>query len=113
MSGHPYIAGTMLPHPSASRLFLALLLVPAGCQAQEPARAATPGCTVSRVSDGDSFRCSDGRRVRLIGIDTPELQQRPFGPRARTALLGLVPVGATVRLERDAAPVDRYSRELA
>ena len=28
--------------------------------------------TVSRVIDGDTFELSDGRRVRLIGIDAPE-----------------------------------------
>lgn len=28
--------------------------------------------TITRVVDGDTFELSDGRRVRLIGIDTPE-----------------------------------------
>ena len=28
--------------------------------------------TVSRVVDGDTFELSDGRTVRLIGVDTPE-----------------------------------------
>lgn len=70
-------------------------------------------CTIHRISDGDSFRCTDGRRVRLIGIDSPELQQRPFGPQARQALLVLLPLGATVRLETDASQMDRYGRELA
>ena len=30
-------------------------------------------CTVRHVMDGDTFRCSDGRRVRLSSIDTPEM----------------------------------------
>lgn len=81
--------------------------------AQQSARATIQGCTIQRVSDGDSVRCSDGRRVRLIGIDSPELQQRPFGSQAQRALLALLPLGATVRLEQDAALRDRYGRDLA
>lgn len=49
----------------------------------------------------------------MIGIDSPELQQRPFGPQARQALLALLPLGKTVRLETDASQIDRYGRELA
>jgi micrococcal nuclease len=51
--------------------------------------------------------------VRLIGIDSPESQQQPFGSEARVALLKLVPAGSTPRLEVDAAPTDRYGRTLA
>jgi micrococcal nuclease len=68
---------------------------------------------VQRVADGDSFSCRDGRRVRLIGIDAPELAQGESGRRARAALGALAPPGTTVRLERDAASHDRYGRELA
>ena len=70
-------------------------------------------CTIHRISDGDGFRCTDGRRVRLIGIDSPELEQRPFGAQAQQALLLLLPLGATVRLETDASQMDHYGRELA
>jgi micrococcal nuclease len=102
----------MPPHRSASLLLLALLL-PSGCAAQDAALRLARSCTIHGVSDGDSFRCTDGRRVRLIGIDSPELQQRPFGPQARQALLALLPLGKTVRLETDASQIDRYGRELA
>jgi micrococcal nuclease len=70
-------------------------------------------CVVQRVSDGDSFRCQDGSRVRLIGIDSPERQQDPFGRQAQQALLQLIPTGTRVGLERDVAPADRYGRVLA
>ena len=30
-------------------------------------------CRVAVVNDGDTFRCSDGTRVRLSAIDTPEM----------------------------------------
>lgn len=29
-------------------------------------------CTVAAVTDGDTFRCTDGTRVRLQAIDAPE-----------------------------------------
>jgi micrococcal nuclease len=87
--------------------------MPPACAGQEPARADARTCTVGRVSDGDSLRCSDGRRVRLIGIDSPELRQRPFGPQAQGALLALLPLGTTVRLEADVSRLDRFGRELA
>jgi micrococcal nuclease len=70
-------------------------------------------CVVQRVSDGDSFRCQDGSRVRLIGIDSPERQQHPFGQQAAEALLRIMPPGTNVKLESDAAPTDRYGRILA
>lgn len=69
-------------------------------------------CSVSRVVDGDTFECAGGVRVRLIGIDTPELSQAPFGAAARDALLKLLPVGAEVELERDVEVSDRYGRRL-
>jgi len=35
--------------------------------------APTPSaCTVGRVIDGDTVQCTDGRRIRLRGLDTPE-----------------------------------------
>lgn len=102
----------MLRHRSVPTLLLTLLLMPPGCRAQEPARVPVGSCIVHWVSDGDSFRCTDGRRVRLIGIDSPELQQRPFGPDAQRALLALLPLSATVRLETDASEMDRFGRKL-
>lgn len=30
-------------------------------------------CLVASVTDGDTLRCSDGTRVRIAGIDAPEL----------------------------------------
>jgi micrococcal nuclease len=80
-----------------------------------PPPVSTPptSCVVERVVDGDTFACRDGRRVRLLGIDTPELGQGEPGRQAHAALRRLLPLGTTVRLERDVAPRDRYGRELA
>jgi endonuclease YncB( thermonuclease family) len=30
-------------------------------------------CLVASITDGDTFRCSNGQRVRIAGIDAPEL----------------------------------------
>lgn len=72
-----------------------------------------PSCVVERVADGDTFTCRDGRRVRLLGMDTPELRQGEPGRQAHAALRRLLPQGSTVRLESDVAPRDRYGRDLA
>jgi len=73
---------------------------------------------VSRVIDGDTLRLSDGRKLRLIGINTPELGRdgRPAEPLAQTArralvdLLGDAPrLGLRFGRERE----DRYKRLLA
>jgi micrococcal nuclease len=78
-------------------------------------RAASPdvACIVARLADGDSFTCTDGRQVRLLLIDTPELAQAPWGQMARRQLESLVRPGTKVRLELDRTPVDRYRRTLA
>ena len=75
--------------------------------------AGTRRCTITRVSDGDTVVCESGEKVRLLLIDTPETGQKPFGQRAREALLGLAPPGTTVSLETDIQPKDRYGRTLA
>jgi len=67
---------------------------------------AAPACLVSRVVDGDTFYCRDGRKVRLIGVDSPELGQGAPGRAARDALSRLLPQGAAVRLDRSIHPVN-------
>jgi micrococcal nuclease len=69
---------------------------------------------VESITDGDTFRTTDGQRVRFIGIDTPEVDQdQCFADEATAALEALIPPGSTVRLELDVDPVDRFGRTLA
>jgi micrococcal nuclease len=109
-----------------------LLALLSGC----PPRSAAGGeLFVKRVVDGDTLLLSDGRRVRLIGVDTPEVHEskklrrdaartkrdirtiRELGMRASAFVKRLVE-GRGVELEYD--PVnrqndhkDKYGRTLA
>ncbi len=65
---------------------------------------------VVRVSDGDTFTLSDGRRVRLLGVDAPEMG-RCLSEEAKARLSQLV-LGKHVRL-KDVGYHDDYGRILA
>lgn len=65
---------------------------------------------VTRVSDGDTFTLSDGRRIRLLGVDAPETG-RCKSQEAKERLTQLV-VGKHVRL-KDIGYHDEYGRILA
>lgn len=96
----------------AHRLFVAVatLYATSACAQATPTRVA---CTVKTVSDGDTFRCANGDRVRLLLVDAPERDQEPFGRQARSALLALAPIGSVVFLEYDIQPRDQFRRTLA
>lgn len=76
-------------------------------------RDSTVECIVARISDGDTIDCAPRGRVRLIGIDAPELDQVPMGSASQQALSRLIPRGSRVQLELDVQPNDRYGRVLA
>lgn len=97
---------------SPSQLGALLFLLPAAATGARAQERQIP-CVVKAVSDGDTIRCEDDRRVRLLQIDAPEMDQRPTGPAARQALLRLAPPGARVQLETDRRRTDQYGRTLA
>lgn len=89
--------------------------------------AVEANAVVERVVDGDTIDVMvDGReeRVRLTGIDTPEIAHDAFGDRpandaecfaaeATNFVESLIPAGTPVRLERDIVGRDDYGRVLA
>lgn len=64
-------------------------------------------CSVAYVTDGDTFRCSNGVRVRLASIDTPEMPGScrpgracaPGNPYAAKAELQRLVAGRTVQCQ--------------
>lgn len=74
-------------------------------------------CTVEKVFDGDTILLTDGRRIRLLGINTPEVAGRyktaeAGGEQAKTWLRQRLE-GKKVRLEFDVEKQDKYQRTLA
>ena len=91
-----------------------------------PARPADAfAVTVSSVWDGDTLRArvttphdlirtTDDVRIRLIGIDTPEVSDPAecWGAEATAHLTSLAPEGAVLWASFDVDPLDRYERYL-
>ncbi len=127
--------------PTIIAAFLAALIGLAA-EALRPARSGnaesvsvtfhgTPESTVvARVVDGDTLHLADGRRVRLIGIDTPEIHEsaklRRDSERTRQDIQTIKALGRQsfeftrtmvegkpVRLEYDVERQDKYKRLLA
>jgi micrococcal nuclease len=65
------------------------------------------GAVVSQVVDGDTIRLTDGRSVRLVQIDAPEVPAECFGREATAVLVELLPRDTAVRLEGDPELDDR------
>lgn len=77
----------------------------------------TETVSVRHVYDGDTVQLRDGRRVRLLNIDTPELGRdgrpdQPYARAARDELRQLVQ-GAVLQLSQEQRKRDRYGRTLA
>ncbi len=66
---------------------------------------------VKKVYDGDSILLSDGRKIRYLGINSPEWFE-PFYLKAKKLNESLV-LGKYVRLEFDEEKKDKYGRILA
>jgi len=95
-------------------LVLAAVLLPAcGGQPQGAPREAL----VTQVIDGDTLVLAGGARVRVLGIDAPEMEKegRPaefLAHKAKAALAALT-LNRQVRLEYDQLRYDHYGRLLA
>ena len=72
---------------------------------------------VKRVIDGDTIILDDGRHVRLIGVDAPEIDSpyrnaEPFGDESRDYMKRLVE-RRLVTIKTGREPFDKYGRTLA
>ena len=98
-------------------------LVSADMQCPPPSSAFS--ATVAYVDDGDTVRLTNGDRVRLAGIDAPEVAHpayadraarpsEPFGDASKQALMALLATSRNrLRVQDGAEPEDRYGRKLA
>jgi endonuclease YncB( thermonuclease family) len=99
-------------------LLLLPLLTHAMGQANCVSTSTGEATTVKYVIDGDTVILSDDRKVRLIGIDTPEIgyDDRPSEPgaiRARDFLKQILAQNPSIYLIYDQEHFDRHNRTLA
>jgi endonuclease YncB( thermonuclease family) len=103
----------------ALAVVVGLLLVP-GCANAEGGHAATaerpPTAVITRVVDGDTVELDNGKTVRLIGIDTPEVYGgTECGGAQASAYMERIASGRRVSVRTDPTQdtYDRYGRLLA
>jgi endonuclease YncB( thermonuclease family) len=107
--------------PSSLTLLFTLLLLPGivlGDASHCPADHSDERVVSAHIFDGDTLALEDGRRVRLLGIDTPEIGRdgepsEPYAREAKELLTRLAGPGAPLRLRLDSERFDRYGRLLA
>jgi len=79
------------------------------------APTAVAASNVSKIYDGDTITMSNGEKVRLLQIDTPELSSKEcYGDQARTELVKLLGNSGKVKLTSDSKldKIDKYGRSL-
>jgi len=107
----------MLGFRRRSVLVLALFAGGCGTNAHPLATASSQAreAVVTRNTDGDTFYLSGIGKVRLIGVDTPEVfgKSECFGKEASAFTKRVLPVGRHVRYRLGVDPIDRFGRALA
>lgn len=92
-----------------------LLVVVAGCGPTE-SKCGPSKATVDYVVDGDTLALTDGTKIRLLLVDTPETTQGKndcYGQEAKAFTVSQV-AGKTIDLSYDEGScTDRYGRTLA
>ncbi len=87
----------------------------AGCN-PDSVHAHLEAVSVERVLDGDTVVLKDGRRIRLVGVNTPEIAHppKPEEPLGRwaTAELASRVQDVPLWLQRGQSPTDHYGRTL-
>jgi endonuclease YncB( thermonuclease family) len=106
-------------HPRLPALLVSAACLASAAQAACPIPEHTEPAAATFVVDGDTLMLGDRERVRLIGIDAPELghdgaPDAPLADAARRALRGLIDAnGGEVGLLPGRDARDRYGRRLA
>jgi micrococcal nuclease len=105
------------PHGLRQLAVLVLAVGLGGCGdtprvAREPARVPAK---VTRHTDGDTLWLSGIGKVRLIGVDTPEVYGHVecYGRQASAFVARLLPIGSAVSFRLGVDTRDRYGRALA
>ncbi len=99
-------------------LSLLLTLLPSLCAAVDCSPPGAPETApVQWVVDGDTVHLGDGRKLRLIGLDTPEIHHdgrppEPYALEARRRLQALIGPSRRVALVPGRERRDRYGRLL-
>ena len=105
----------LLPWLVAGALAAALILTRSGSGDGTPKFDGAPTARVQRVVDGDTVRLAGLGKVRLIGINTPEVygHVQCFGPEASGFAKHALRRGLEVRYRVGRESHDRYGRLLA
>ncbi|WP_339432956.1 MULTISPECIES: thermonuclease family protein [unclassified Pseudomonas] len=110
---------SLLKKASLAGAFFVSAIWLSAAQAFCPVPSGLTTVAVQRVVDGDTLRLSDGRSVRMIGLNTPELGRQgrsdePLAVAARKRLEALVAAsGGRVGLLPGKQAKDHYGRTLA
>jgi endonuclease YncB( thermonuclease family) len=110
------LARLALRAAKASPTLLAVAPIGCGASASAPAQPAERiPARVTRYTDGDTLWLSGIGKVRLIGVDTPEVygQVECYGRQASAFVRRLLPLGSRVRYSVDVEERDPYGRALA
>ena len=76
-----------------------------------PSYSTNRSLSVVEISDGDTFKLSDGKTFRLYGVNAPEVKE-PFFEEAKALTENLV-LGKEISFEQEANyKVDKFGREL-
>jgi micrococcal nuclease len=100
-------------------LLLFILFSPLAFSADCPDVDWDMSARVGLINDGDTITLDNGRLVRFIGINTPEINHRyksrsePYALKAKELLQRYVRVGDKVHLVFDKTRRDKYGRQLA
>jgi micrococcal nuclease len=91
-------------------MLAAIMLISCQPLSEVPVNSTDEQYLVTKVVDGDTIELQNGRRVRLICVDTPE-KGKPFFKEATNFTRDLV-LNKVVTLEKDVSETDRYGRLL-